>query len=102
MSEFRVYAPLSRFLWRGSTFSVAPGVEIIRRPQPYPLRGLDEDLTRFDRDQLFFADHWLTVDWSKGGEPRHSEIVNLFHCCPRTPGSLREEGLTGVFGLAEE
>src|SRR5262245_8666249 len=78
MSEFKVYAPLSRFLWEGSTFSVALGVEIIRRPQPYPLRDLDEDLTRFDRDELFWASHWLTVDWSTGDEPHPSETVNLF------------------------
>lgn len=78
MPDFKVYAPLSSFPWRGATFSVAPGVEIIQRPQPYPLRGLDQDLTRFDRDQLFFADHWLTVDWSPGDEPHDSEIVNLF------------------------
>jgi len=78
MPEFKVYAPLSKFQWRGPTFSIAPGVEIIRRPQPYPLRGLDEDLTRFDRDELFFADHWLTVDWSTGDVPSPSEIVNIF------------------------
>jgi hypothetical protein len=77
MSEFKASAPLSNFLWQGSTFSIAPGVEIIQRPQPYPLRGLEEDLTRFDRDQLFFADHWLTVDWSTGDEPNPSEVVNI-------------------------
>jgi hypothetical protein len=78
MPEFKVYAPLSKFPWRGSTFSVAPGVEIIQRPQPYPLRGLDEHLTQFDRNELFYADHWLTVDCSSGDEPPPSEIVNIF------------------------
>lgn len=78
MSEFKIYAPLSRFHWQGSTFSVAPQVEIIRRPQPYPLRGLDEHLTRFDRDELSWASHWLIVDWSTGNEPHSSEIVNIF------------------------
>src|SRR5258705_10009172 len=57
MPEFRVYAPLSEFSWQGSTVSVAPGVEIIQRPQPYPLRDLDEPLTELDRNKLFFASH---------------------------------------------
>ena len=78
MPDFKVYAPLSSFPWPRATFSVAPGVEIIQRPQLYPLRGLDEDLTWSDRNELFFADHWLTVDWSKGDEPCDSEIVNIF------------------------
>lgn len=78
MTEFKVYAPLSKFSWRGSKFSVAPGVEIIERPQPYPLRGLDEHLTQFDRNELFYANHWLTVDWSTGDEPPPSEAVNIF------------------------
>ena len=78
MPEFKVYAPLSKFPWRGTTFSVAPGVEIIQRPQPYPLRGFDERLTQGDREELFFASYWLTIDWSPGDAPRASEIVNLF------------------------
>jgi len=78
MPEFKVYAPLSKFPWRGTTFPVASGVEIIQRPQPYPLRGFDERLTRGDSDELFFASYWLTVNWSTGDEPRPSEIVNIF------------------------
>lgn len=78
MPQFLVYAPLSQLPWQGTEFSIAPGIEIIRRPQPYPMRGLDDCLTRFDRDQLFYADHWLRIDWSQGEEPSAGELVNIF------------------------
>lgn len=78
MPDFRVFAPLNDFSWGGTSHVLVPGVEIIQRPQtPYPLRGLDGHLNRFDSNKLFFADHWLTVEWSPGEIPGPAEAVNL-------------------------
>lgn len=79
MSGFTVYSPLSRFEWDGDSHQIAPGLEVIRRPAfPYPLRDLDEGLTRFEKDELFFADHWLRLAWRDGSDPSAAENVNLF------------------------
>lgn len=79
MPDFKVYAPLSDFLWSGESFEVDQGVRVIRRPdRPYPLRDLEEYLTDFEQDELFWADHWLRLDWSEGEEPSPGELVNLF------------------------
>jgi hypothetical protein len=79
MSAFTVFSPLSRFEWNGDVYQVSPGLEVIRRPtNPYPLRDLDEDLTRFEKDELFFADHWLRFAWQDGSDPSAAEYVNLF------------------------
>ncbi len=79
MSQFRVYAPLSQFIWMGQDFAVAPGVEIRRRVQGWPeLRGLEERLAVDERDSLLLARHWLTFEWSTGKQPSAAEVVSLF------------------------
>jgi hypothetical protein len=79
VADFLVYAPLSNFNWPGESFEFAPGLDVIRKPeQPYPLRGLDEDLAPLDRNHLFWAEHWLRLSWSTGEDPASSELVNLF------------------------
>ncbi len=57
---------------------MAAGVEIIARPSPYPLRGLYDNLAPFQQDALFFADHWLAIDWSTGDAAEPSELVDIF------------------------
>lgn len=79
MSDFTVYAPLSLFDWGGGSHQVAPGLEVIPRPaSPYPLRELDDGLARFEKDELFFADHWLRFASRDGSDPSAAEVVNLF------------------------
>jgi hypothetical protein len=79
MSDFTIFSPLSRFEWNGDSYQVSPGLAVIRRPaNPYPLRDLDEDLTKCEKDELFFADHWLRFAWRDGSDPSAAEYVNLF------------------------
>lgn len=92
MTDLKIYAPLSDFVWRGSRFTVAPGVELVPRPShPYPLRGRDELLSGFDRYELFWANHWLVIDGSEEDEDP-SELLNC--SCSRCgwrslPGLMR-------------
>lgn len=78
MSRFRVYTPLSQFIWRGQDFTVAPGVEIKRIHVRPDVRGLNRRLAADEQNDLSLAVHWLTFEWSTDQEPLPKDIVSLF------------------------
>jgi len=75
---YKVYAPLSDFRWTGENFLEIPGIEIRRRHQAFDLQGLDEGLSDSQKNELFYADHWLVFDSHTSAKPSPSEMVNLF------------------------
>ena len=73
-----VYAPLTDFLWDGDNFLKFSGLEIRRNQQSFDLHGLDEGLSESQRDELFYADHWLIFESRDTATVSAAEMVNLF------------------------
>jgi hypothetical protein len=77
--QFKIYAPLQDFFWKGSDLELTPGLWIRRFSQKPDLQGLDETLTEDEKTEVFFyAEHWLTFNWTDGADTLSAEIVNLF------------------------
>lgn len=77
-TEYTVYAPLTDFVWDGEDFLRFPKLEIRKNRHSFNLRGNEDCLSDFQRDKLFYADHWLTFEWDDESEPSAAETVNLF------------------------
>jgi hypothetical protein len=79
-SQFKIYAPLQNFFWRGTDFELAPGfwIKHFNQNQKPNLSGLDDHLSEDEKTDINTdASHWLTFHWNEGTEPCPAETVNL-------------------------
>jgi hypothetical protein len=74
---FEIYAPLQEFSWNGDSLELCRGLWIQRFGQKPDLRGLAATLGEDERDNVCYAQHWLTFRWDEGSDPSPAETVNL-------------------------
>ena len=75
--SFDICAPLQDFQWNGGCFEFAPGIWIRRAADVPDLQGWITTLSEDERNEIFFAEHWLIFSWTEAAEPSPAETVNL-------------------------
>lgn len=75
---FIVWAPLSQSHWTGDSLALTSRVSIVPRKEAPDISVFEGELSRDDRNQLFWASHGLRFRWSDEEALSSQEVVNCF------------------------